>query len=109
MNDPVRRQDFDKAMATLKSTVQRVFPTDTRRPGRTVSTVQYGGGPGRGHGGGRGRGRGNNRGHVIDGVPKYYKGVDLTDPFRYISKDEWNKLLMTFVIRFVSIQEERGS
>ena len=40
MNDPVQRQDFDKALATLKSTVQRVFPTDTRRPGRTVSMAE---------------------------------------------------------------------
>ena len=99
------RSSFEEAAGILLHEVQQLFPQAANRGKRTIAQLETNqdqsqganmagkiGGKGRGHGGrgngrgGRGAGRGRGGGRVI------LNGVDVTDPNRTFTNEEWNKL-----------------
>jgi len=104
------RPSFEETANILLREVQRIFPLAANKGKRTIAQMEADhdnsrtigaagrgrGGRGRG-GGGRGRGRGgrgggNPNGGRGGGGRVMLQGVDVTDPKRTFSKDEWNKL-----------------
>jgi hypothetical protein len=93
MNDALKT-DFNAAANCLSEIVSTVFPAVQTRFGRRVSAVTN---PGRGRpnaGRGTGRGgRGGGRGSLARGIRnKNVNGVNISDPFRNFTPEEWGKL-----------------
>jgi len=105
------RTSFEEAAGILLREVQRLFPLAANRGKRTIAQMDAdydgtgrGGGGGRGGGkgrsrggrgkgkGGRGGGQGGGGGHGGGGGRIELNGIDVSDPNRTFSRDEWNKL-----------------
>ena len=97
----VRSQHSDSyadASATMSSQVSLIFPSTgkdirrKRRIGEVNSDRRGGRGRGRYSGRGRGRGRGGRGGRNLDPGNCVLNGVNISDPTRDFSQEEWQKL-----------------
>ena len=95
--NPVLKHDFIAAANSISELIVKATSTGpgsiTQPRGRRVSFVRGGRGRGQGRGGRHGRGGGRGRGNPALRHATTVDGVDVTDPSRQFSREEYGKLI----------------